>query len=341
MWYSRWWRPSCHRNRLLGSLGGNVLISLGSYRLAVFTLTVWDVEKVSAINECFVKVVVSGVLVCQCLVLLMVNTAVQLAEDAKGCKAHPREKTLILVAVVLSIRRVQLPNVSMPVGRWRCPVEGTLQFAHLSRTALPQGWILNCVLGRPGDARAEEWHLEEVFVVMLANVWGKRRWVLWLGIHKTLWTYLWMLHYFEQLNGVIEETVGNHSTGRNGRMSGVIEVGVVASTDLLWAIQVAVQLDLITGLRVGKVTLKEWLNAVVDEDVPGNAVVEGDEEVAKACVWRCSAVATLTDTAAADGSFVWIAQLSRARKFCLVVEAVCVVKGVLYYLGKKIQLLSK
>lgn len=46
-------------------------------------------------------------------------------------------------------------------------------------------------------------------------------------------TYPRMLHNFVEFKGVIEETVGNHSTGRNGRMGAVIESREVGATDLL------------------------------------------------------------------------------------------------------------
>ena len=97
-----------------------------------------------------------------------------------------------------------------------------------------------------------------------------------------------VLHYFVERNGVIEEAVGDHAARGDGRV-GAVQSGKVGAADLLGAVQVPIQLHLVDGLGVGQVALEERLDAVVDEDVPGNAVVQGDEQVAVA-VGHCGVV---------------------------------------------------
>lgn len=103
----------------------------------------------------------------------MVDAAVQLAKDAKGRKAHPREEALILVAIIFSVFRVELPDVAVPVGRRGGAVEGALQLADARRAAVHHRRVLHRVLWRPGDARAEKGHLQQVLVISLEEK-GKR-----------------------------------------------------------------------------------------------------------------------------------------------------------------------
>lgn len=95
-----------------------MIIFLLRYHGDLFSsLTVGYLEKVSATAKSFVKEMFACKFVGHLFLLQMVNTAVEFAEDAKRCKAHPRKKAFILVAIVLRIIRVKFPDVAMPVGR--------------------------------------------------------------------------------------------------------------------------------------------------------------------------------------------------------------------------------